>query len=148
MEEVVVDPDLDHHVCVLIQNGKGYPVKLKKGSVLGTVSTVKEVNQETVEGGIPESVAEPSNCVASIQAVASSQPTEREKQLLRTLHINQESLTKEESTQLEALILEYADVFAVDPSDLSTTDQITHSIETGDLSGNHQDVYHLPYVTK
>ena len=58
MEEAVVDPDLDHHVCVLIQNDKGYPVKLKKGSV----STVKEVNQDTAEDGIPESVADPLNC--------------------------------------------------------------------------------------
>ena len=101
IEKAVVDPDLDHHVCVMIQNYKGYPVKLKKRSVLGTVSMVKEVNQETAEGGIPESVADPLNCVASIQAAASSQPMERGKQLLRTLHINQESLTKEEATQLE-----------------------------------------------
>ena len=77
MEEAVVDSDLDCRVCVMIENDKGYPVKLKKGSVLGTVVTVKEVKQENDEDDIPENVADPSDCVASIQAVVDPQPSKR-----------------------------------------------------------------------
>ena len=146
MEEAVVDPDLDHRVCVMIENDKNYPVKLKKGSLLGTVVTVKEMKQENAEDDTPANMADPSNYVASIQAAAGSQPTGREKRLLKTLHINQESLTKEEVTQLAALILEYADIFAINPSDLSTTDRITYTIETGDQRPIQQPPRHVPFA--
>ena len=63
--------------------------------MLGTVVMVKEMKQENAEDDTPANVADPSHYVASIQAAAGSQPTGREKQLLKTLHINQESLTKE-----------------------------------------------------
>ena len=125
----MVDPDLDHRVLVMVQNNENYPVKLKKGSVLGTVVTVREVEQVDAEDDVADDMA---HCVASIQTAVSVQPMEREKQLLKALHINRESITKEEVTQLEALVQEYTDVFAVDPSDLGTTDKITHGIETGD----------------
>ena len=48
--------------------------------------------------------------------------------------------------QLEALILEYADVFAVDQSDFGTTDRITHDIETGDQRPIRQPPRHVPFV--
>ena len=73
---------------------------------------------------------------------------ERERQLLKALHINQESITKEEVTQLEALVREYADAFAIDPSDLSTTDRITHSIETGDQRPIWQPPRRVPFALR
>ena len=99
-EEVVVDPDLDHHVCVMIKNDKGYPVKLKKGSVLGTVVTVKEVKQENDEDEIPENVADPSDCVASIQAVVDPHPSKREEQLLKTLYVNRGEFNQRRSDKI------------------------------------------------
>lgn len=63
----------------MIENNENYPVKLKKGSVLGTVVTVKEVEQVNAEDDIPENVVCPSQCIASIQTAVSSQPMEREK---------------------------------------------------------------------
>ena len=68
--------------------------------------------------------------------------------MLKTLHINRESLTTEEVTKLEELILEYADVFAVDPSDLSTTDRIAHSIETGNQRPIRQPPRRVPFALR
>ncbi len=59
-----------------------------------------------------------------------------------------ESLAKEEVTQLEVLLQEYADVFAVDLSDLSTTDKITHNIETGNQRPIRQPPQRVPFTLR
>ena len=145
MEEAVIDPDLDHRVLVMVENNENYPVKLKKGSVLGTVVTVKEVEQVNAEDDVADDMA---HCVASIQTAVKGQPMEREKQLLKALHVNRESITKEEVTQLEALVQEYTDVFTIDPSDLCTTDRITHGIETGDQRPIRQPPRRVPFALR
>ena len=99
------------------------------------------MNAEDVAGDM-------AHCVASIQTAVKGQPMEREKQLLKALHVNRESITKEEVTQLEALVQEYADVFAVDPSDLGTTDRITHGIETGDQRPIRQPPRRIPFALR
>ena len=42
------------------------------------------------------------------------------------------NLSQDEVQQLEDLVIEWADVFAFDPSELGSTKLVTHSIDTGD----------------
>ena len=44
----------------------------------------------------------------------------------------EESLSSREREQLQNLVLESADIFALDQSELSSTDLVTHVIDTGD----------------
>ena len=75
----------------MIENDKGYPVKLKKGSVLGRVISVREIDEKEV---LFEAAADPTSCVAAIQSGTVSK--DRDDDLLKALHINKDSLTKQE----------------------------------------------------
>ena len=46
----------------------------------------------------------------------------------------EESLSTDYAKQLRDLVLEFSDVFALEPHELGTTDLFTHVIDTGDCS--------------
>ena len=54
----------------------------------------------------------------------------RDKAFLKTVPVNWQSLSKGEATQLQSLIVEYADVFAMDRMELGRTDLIQHVVDT------------------
>jgi len=51
--------------------------------------------------------------------------TAQEDQLLAAVHLDQSTLKEEQHQQLEALLCEYADVLALDSSELGSTDVVT-----------------------
>ena len=55
----------------------------------------------------------------------------REARLLKGVHIDN-NLSPQEVKQLNDLILEFSDIFALDQAKLSSTDVVTHTIDTGD----------------
>ena len=57
-------------------------------------------------------------------------------------------LPQEESRQLKELGLEYANVFALDPSELGTTDMVRHMIDTGDSHPVHQPPRRVPFALR
>ena len=57
-------------------------------------------------------------------------PSPRDAKLLESIHL-EESLFPEQAQQLNGLVLEFCDVFAIDQSELGTTDMVTHVIDTG-----------------
>lgn len=64
------------------------------------------------------------------------------------LCLDQSSLTGEQSSQLESLLLEYSNVFAPDPSELGSTDLGTHSIDTGSCPPISQPVRCTPFALR
>ncbi len=56
----------------------------------------------------------------------------RQTKLLEILHLEQSSGTEEEIQQLEQLVRENSDVFALDNSELGHTDVVQHFVDTGD----------------
>ena len=115
-----VSPDLDNKVVLVIDN---CPTKLKKGMLLGTVSPMiidPTPKEREVARGDP-----------AIALIAEKLDVDPKEQVLKAVQVNATWLSQEEK-QMQDLLIEYADIFPLDSADLGTTDQITHSINTGD----------------
>jgi len=63
---------------------------------------------------------------------------EHRDQVLDALDIQCKTLSSTEEAALQALVREYADVFALDSSELGATDLVQHVINTGDHPPVHQ----------
>ena len=97
-------------------------------------------------------VPEPKVVAALLEGGTSSSqqpvdPSPREASLLENTHF-EESLTVEELQQLKDLIIEFSDVFALDSSELGTTDHVTHVIDTGDSSPIKQHPRRIPFALR
>ena len=65
--------------------------------------------------------------------------------MLKAVKVNLTGLSSEQLTQTQNLLKEYADIFSLHPSDVGTTDQITHSVNTGDHEPVRQPPCRLPF---
>ena len=72
----------------------------------------------------------------------------RNRLLLQQLDLKLEHLTTSERDQLEASILTWADVFALDSSELGTTSLAEHVIKTGDHPPTRQPVRRMPFALR
>lgn len=73
---------------------------------------------------------------------------DRSAKLLERLRLDSTPLTPEEKTQLRTLLETYADVFALDPSELGTSSIIRHSIKTGEHSPIRQPLRRMPFTLR
>ena len=71
----------------------------------------------------------------------------RDTHLLKDTHI-EDSLSVEEIQQLKVLHIEFSDVFALDSSELGTTDHVTHIIDTWDSSPIKQHPRRIPFALR
>ena len=135
--EATVSPDLNNQVVLLIDNDSFNPVKLKKGMLLGTVNPV------TVDPTPKD--RETAKTDPAVALVTEKSDADRKEQVLKAVKVNSTGLSPEQLTQMQNLLKEYADIFSLHPSDLGTTDQITHSINTGDHEPIRQPPRRLPF---
>ena len=101
---------------------------LEPGATLGRVQPVTIV---TDPEKVSEQIREPSETPSYSAEPASSNP--RDTKLLNSVHV-EESLSTDQVQQLKELIIEFTDVFALDQSELGTTDLVTHLIDIGDCA--------------
>ena len=66
-------------------------------------------------------------------------------EVLKAVKVNSSGLSPGQLVQMQDLLREYEDIFSLHPSDLGTTDQITHSINTGDHEPIRQPPRRLPF---
>ena len=74
--------------------------------------------------------------------------TSREDLLLATVCLDPSTLTEEQCQQLKAFLCEYADVFALDSSELGPTDIVTHTIDTADHPSIYQQTRKTPFTLR
>lgn len=133
VEEAVLEPDGELCVSVPIKNSSCEPVCRVPGEVLGELQPV------TV-------VPDPCNVAALMGEVATErgadEPELRSERLISEVCM-EESLSEVEVQGLTDLVLDFADVFALDQSELGFTDVVTHTIDTSDSSSNHPGVFPL-----
>ena len=72
------------------------------------------------------------NFVFSGSSVTSSNFQQRCRAILEMVHVDRSTLQGEECTALDALMMEYADVFAVNSAEIGRTDLVHYQINTGD----------------
>ena len=69
---------------------------------------------------------------AQLQCLQESSGSDRRVvDLFSQIEMDLSHLTQEEQQSLKSLLASYTDVFALDPSELGTTQLVTHSIDTG-----------------
>ena len=153
----VVEMADDQFVTLVLQNNGVEKECLEEGTRLGVVTTTTVVSSD-------ESDSSRSAELSRLQSIAIDDPPqgEAEKQqervakLFSQLGADFSQLVKEDRETLKTLLSSYSDVFALDPSELGTTDLVTHSIYTDQhlpikqpLRRTHQELIKsllLPYT--
>ena len=69
-------------------------------------------------------------------------------ELLQQLNLKIDHLSSEEQKQLKDLICDYLDVFALDASELGTTDIVKHTINMGDHPPIKQPLRRTPFALR
>ena len=127
-------------VGVALDNFQGTPVHLEKGINLGVVRAISAREIDHVSNELPVAVNAPVR--------ASESPNGRLGKLLKLLNLPSDNLSQVESTELQALLAEYHDVFALDDSELGCTDVLRHHIDTGNSNPIRQQPYRTPVVRR
>ena len=74
--------------------------------------------------------------------------SKRGQHLLQMLQLEPSALTDEEQERLKVFILQHEDVFALDNSELGTTDLVTHTIDTGNRHPIRQPIRPTPFALR
>ena len=72
----------------------------------------------------------------------------RVQSLLELLHLESSVLSIQELKCLQDFLIQHEDVFALDSSELGSTDIVTHSIDTGDQPPIRQPVRQTPFALR
>ena len=153
MADSAVEVKEDRVVTLVVQNHGTDSVRLKEGIWLGTVTPIDLVTAGGDGTTIGESSAAPEcsedteTAVRRLECDYDSQEA-RITQLFAQLDMKTGHLTPVEQQQLETLLASYADVFALESSELGTTGVVTHSIETGEQRPIRQQVRRTPFALR
>ena len=119
-----------------MQNYSNVPVCLEEGLVLREAQAV-----------------EASAMVSAIQTEDTQEEggdaeKKRSEKLLQLMDWERPKLTPEQREKIRSLLMEYEDVFALDPSELGSTDVIQHEVDTGDSLPIKQPPRCMPFVLR
>ena len=134
-------------VTLIVENSNTEPAQLCKGLKLGEVTPISEVPGEEVSVGTPDAANSEEGSVGSLSH-EDELFTERTARLLEQLEMRVDHLTSEQQEQLKNVIVQHADVFALDSSELGTTGVTTHSINTGDHYPIRQPLRRTPFALR
>ena len=162
MPESLVEPDGNQWVTLTMENSSFEPTRLMKGRELGRVYPADVVPSEPrmtdgtelagqavahMHHGLPApdriNLEVPVEC--EVEPLITIQQNEK---LLNMLQIGSDHLTKEQMQHLKTFLCEYRDVFALDNTELGTTDLVTHPINTGDQPPIRQQVRRTPFALR
>ena len=124
-------------VTLMIENPGLTPISLKKDTVLGTVDPVELITNPSTEPAVEQDTPD---VISRISHLTSFNGSSRQQELVDSLNLQTTKLSPEQLEELKEMIKKNSDVFAVDPSELGSTDLVTHHIDTGE----HQPVRQLP----
>ena len=78
----------------------------------------------------------------------SSDFQQRCKAILEMVHVDRSTLHGEECTELDTLMTEYANIFAVNSAEIGRTDLVHHQINTGDSAPVKQPARRIPFALR
>ena len=140
MVDSAVDLSEGNSVVLVVQNPGVVPVKMKN-CVLGQVVPVSKYSGEDRD----EDTEAVTMCNVALSTEGSK---DRKTLLLQQLDLDLDHLAPDEQKRLENLIRTYADVFALDPGELGTTDVVKHTINTGDHPPIKQPLRRTPFALR
>ena len=156
LADAVLDVTNGPCTTLVVQNGGLEAVCLEAGTPLGTVVPAVEVKPEVgnLEEGMVGEVMQESMCGESgiggdgdqvCALVAAETDSYRRERLLQQLELQLAHLTPLQCSQLEDHLMSYANIFALDDSELGVTTLAHHSINTGDHAPVPQSARHMPF---
>ena len=126
--DAVVEPDPDGKVTLIIENRGHHSVDLPESCVLGSIYPIERV--------YPDDIQQPNRKTIRYAITDWEVPGEddigRLQQIVEAVGLKDSKLSPPEQQKLIDVIHQYQDLFALDSSELGTTDLVTHSIHTGD----------------
>ena len=125
--KAAVDVDQEHCVTLVVVNQGNVAVQLEERMCIWKLEEAEMMDSHSENW----SMSGTDEFVAAMEA-GSSKVLERWEQLMEQLKPQLAHLTEEQRLQLEALLTNFTDVFALDPSELGSTGLVKHSIDTGD----------------
>ena len=151
MADSVVEMKDDKFITLVLQNSGVEKEYLEKGAQLGVVSTATILSQDR-----QESLIKPG---AELSRLRSTPPCNQKQEeasghdeqtakLLVQLQVDFSHLVKSDQESLQTLFTSYADVFALDSSELGTTEMVTHSIDTGQHRPIKQPLRRTPFALR
>ena len=154
MDHSLTEPDEDCCVVLAIHNPSFEPVHLEKDQSLGELQEAAELPagmpaEPNAEDGAPTTIG-----AVDVETVEAEDPhipvlpEGRVQQVLDALQLETADLNSQERAQLRELIIEYADLFALDRSELGSTDLVTHSINTSDHPPIRQQPRRVPFALR
>ena len=148
MVDSVMDVEGGHCVNLVIENHSFEPRHLEEGIVLGEAQPIQLRSKEDESGDTtePEPTSSPNDdpYVAALKSV----PTHVRKKLLELLNLKDAQLDPNHRAQLESFLVEWADVFTLDNTELGSTDVTHHHIETGEHSPIRQPMCRTPFALR
>ena len=140
-ESLISPPEGDNTVWVPVENYQGVPVHLEAGSELGVVTPLTEavVSCEAIDIPLVGEDHQDTSFNAPVKALDNT-PECCEK-VIKALELSTDKLSSEEVVQLRDVLSEFADVFALDDSELGCVDTVKHSIDTC----GHPPIKQQPY---
>ena len=160
MPEALVELDENRCITLVLENATLEPTRLKKGRILGYLHPTELILQPSIPEEVSDEITtdneegvecsgEMTTTIAYTEESAECCPLEARKQrLMEMLHLNDCSLTAEQHIQLETFLQENEDVFALDSSELGSTDLVKHTINTGDHPPIRQHFRRTPFALR
>ena len=159
MADAVVGVGDGGGLTMVVTNQGTTPVQLEVGEVLGELQPAsivleggladgKETETETHVGAAPSTPSRVQQTeggpqkITHVAAVQSKSRREREEQLLEALKLENADLPQR---QLHSLVEEFADLFALNSSELGCTSVVTHEINTGEHCPVRQHPCRVPF---
>ena len=169
MPEALTSVDINNKVVLVLENHGCEPIYLEAGQMLGwiydaTICPGWEVGGSTDVNALPDSAVAVSGGSVNMLTTASGtngerhpeeqllgEPLEGDSRLLRlfnALTVDESNLTAEQFSLIKSLVVEYSDVFALDVSELESTNLVSHTINTGDSLPVRQPVRRTPFALR
>ena len=136
-------------VTLLVENRENMPLILNAGLQLGTTMPAEEVEPGALLCQDPgrDSTTE-AEATGLVCALGPNSAQDRRRQLVEQLDMRMEHLSDSERKQLEDYVLSHDDVFALDPSELGTTDVTEHIINTAGHPPIRQPPRRMPFALR
>ena len=130
-------------VTLTIENPGLTPISLKKDSVLGTVDPVELNANPSTELAVEQDNTQ--DAMFRISHLTPSNDSSMLQELVDSLNLQTAELSTEQLEELKEMIKKNSDVFAMNPSELGSTDLVTHHIDTADRSPIRQLPRRMPF---
>ena len=123
-------------LLVLLQNFTRECIDVEEGTPLGCVEILdKPIVEQKIESKLTsEQLSTVSAACTQVQASVQEPDYPRKQELKKQLNLSQADLSTEQCKHLEDCILNNADVFALDESELGQISLVTHKLDIGEHS--------------